>query len=70
MLQKHGIACDLMHGFNWDQWTTGTPTKRLQLILAGQQHILEQEDGKKRWGQVVTELSPEPSAKASGPRSR
>ena len=18
MLEKHGIACDLMHGFNWD----------------------------------------------------
>jgi type I restriction enzyme R subunit len=25
MLEKHGIACDLMHGFNWDKWTTGTP---------------------------------------------
>ena len=21
MLEKHGIACDLMHGFNWDKWT-------------------------------------------------
>ena len=27
------------------------------LIPAGQEHILEQEDGKKRWVQVVTELS-------------
>jgi type I restriction enzyme R subunit len=57
MLEKHGIACDLMHGFNWDKWTSGTPTERLQLIPAGQQHILQQEDGKKRWVQVVTELS-------------
>ena len=57
MLEKHGIACDLMHGFDWSQWTTGTPTQRLQLIPAGQEHILEQEDGKKRWVQVVTELS-------------
>ena len=57
MLEKHGIACDLMHGFNWDKWTTGKPTERLQLIPAGQEHILEQEDGKKRWVQVVTELS-------------
>ncbi|MBL8854413.1 MAG: HsdR family type I site-specific deoxyribonuclease, partial [Planctomycetaceae bacterium] len=57
MLEKHGIACDLMHGFNWDKWTSGTPTERLQLIPAGQEHILEQEDGKKRWIQVVTELS-------------
>lgn len=57
MLEKHGIACDMMHGFNWDKWTTGTPTERLQLIPAGQEHILAQEDGKKRWVQVVTELS-------------
>jgi len=57
MLGKHGIACDLMHGFDWDKWTSGTPTERLQLIPAGQQHILQQEDGKKRWVQVVTELS-------------
>ena len=57
MLEKHSIACDMMHGFNWDKWTSGTPTERLQLIPAGQQHILEQEDGKKRWVQVVTELS-------------
>ena len=57
MLEKHGIACDLMHGFNWDKWTTGKPVERLTLIPAGQEHILEQEDGKKRFVQVVTELS-------------
>ena len=57
MLEKHGIACDLMHGFNWDKWTTGKPAERLALVPAGQEHILEQEDGKKRWVQVVTELS-------------
>ena len=57
MLEKHGIACDMRHGFNWDKWTTGKPTERLALIPAGQEHILEQEDGKKRWVQVVTELS-------------
>jgi type I restriction enzyme R subunit len=57
MLEKHGIACDMMHAFNWDTWTSGTPTERLQLIPAGQEHILEQVDGKKRWVQVVMELS-------------
>ena len=57
MLEKHCIACDMMHGFHWDKWTSGKPTERLALIPAGQEHILEQEDGKKRWGQVVTELS-------------
>ena len=57
MLEKHGIACDLMHGFNWDKWTSGKPAERLALIPAGQEHILEQDEGKKRWVQVVTELS-------------
>ena len=57
MLEKHGIACDLLHGFDWDKWTTGKPSQRLALIPAGQEHILAQEDGKKRWVQVVMELS-------------
>lgn len=57
MLEKHGIACDMLHGFSWSKWINGTPTERLQLIPAGQEHILEQEEGKKRWVQVVTELS-------------
>jgi type I restriction enzyme, R subunit len=57
MMEKYGVACDMLHGFNWDKWTTGKPTERLALIPAGQEHILAQDDGKKRWGQVVTELS-------------
>ena len=57
MLEKYGIACDILHGFSWDKWTTGTPAERLQLIPAGQEHILAQENGKQRWIQVITELS-------------
>ena len=57
MLEKHGVACDLMHGFDWGKWTAGKATERLSLIPAGQEHLLQQEDGKKRWVQVVTELS-------------
>ncbi len=57
MLEKHGIACDMMHGFDWGKWTTGLPTERLTLIPAGQEHILDQSDGKRRWVQAVTELS-------------
>jgi type I restriction enzyme R subunit len=57
MLEKHGIACDIMHSFDWENWTEGTPAQRLALIPAGQQHILEQDDGKKRFVQVVTEIS-------------
>ena len=57
MLEKHGIACDLLHGFDWSNWTSGTPTERLQLLPAGQEFILQQENGKQRWLQVVAELS-------------
>jgi type I restriction enzyme R subunit len=57
MLEKHGIASDMLHGFSWAKWTSGMPTERLMLIPAGQEHILRQEDGKKRFVQVVTELS-------------
>jgi type I restriction enzyme R subunit len=57
MLEKHDIACDLMHGFDWSHWSTGTPSQRLQLLPAGQEHILQQENGKQRWLQVVTSLS-------------
>ncbi len=57
MLEKHGIACDMLHGFVWNKWTTGKSTERLALIPAGQEHILEQEDGKKRFVQLVTEVS-------------
>jgi type I restriction enzyme R subunit len=57
MLEKHGIACDMLHGFNWKKWTSGTSAQQLALIPAGQQHVLAQEDGKTRFVQVVTELS-------------
>ena len=57
MLEKYGVACDMLHGFNWEKWTTGKPSERLSLMPAGQEHILQQEDGKKRFVQVVTELS-------------
>jgi type I restriction enzyme R subunit len=40
-----------------DKRTSGTSAERLGLIPAGQEHILAQEDGKKRFVQVVTELS-------------
>lgn len=57
MLEKHGIAADMMHGFNWAKWATGIPIEQLSLIPAGQEHILQQEDGKARFVQVVMELS-------------
>ena len=55
--EKHDIACGIMHGFNWDNWTTGTPAQRLGLIPAGQEHVLQQTDGKPRFIKGVADLS-------------
>ena len=57
MLEKHNVASDMLHGFDWDKWTTGTGAEQLKLIPAAQQHIYEQQDGKPRFVQVVTDLS-------------
>lgn len=57
MQEKHEVACDMMHGFNWDKWITGTPVERLGLIPAAQEHVLQQENRKQRFTQVVTDLS-------------
>jgi type I restriction enzyme, R subunit len=56
MLEKHGVACDMMHGSDWES-VVDDPKKAFLALPALQQHILEQDDGKKRWVQVVTELS-------------
>ena len=57
LLEKHETCCDMMHGFDWAKWTTGTSVERLSLLPAAQEHILEQEDGKPRFTKVVTDLS-------------
>ena len=57
MLEKHDVCCALFHGFDWTQWTEGTPAERLGLIPAAQEHILAQESGKDRCMAAVRELS-------------
>jgi len=71
MKAKHEVCCDLMHGFDWTDWTAGDPAKRLALLPQAQQHVLAQEDGRTRFLKVVKELSaafalsvPHPDTKA------
>jgi type I restriction enzyme, R subunit len=40
MLEKYEVCCGLFHGFDWSQWTTGTPQERLSLLPPAQEHIL------------------------------
>jgi type I restriction enzyme, R subunit len=57
MLEKHEIACSMMHGFDWSKWHTGAPAEKMSLLPGAQEHILKQENGKERFVQLVTELS-------------
>ncbi|GDY11053.1 DEAD/DEAH box helicase [Planctomycetia bacterium] len=57
LLEKYEVCCDLMHGFDWSKWMTGTSAERLGLLPAGQEHVLQQEDGKARYTKVVTDIS-------------
>src|SRR5437763_5059935 len=57
MLEKHEIACGMMHAFDWSKWRDGMPAQKMGLLPPAQEHILEQENGKDRFVQVVTDLS-------------
>jgi type I restriction enzyme R subunit len=57
MIEKYEIACGIMHGFDRSKWKAGAAHERLALLPTAQEHVLAQEDGKKRFMQVVTELS-------------
>ncbi|MEZ5326470.1 MAG: DUF3387 domain-containing protein [Verrucomicrobiales bacterium] len=57
MLEKYEVCCNMLHGFDWSKWTTGTPAEKLLLIPASQEVILNQEDGKTRFVKTVTDLS-------------
>jgi type I restriction enzyme, R subunit len=57
MLEKHEIACGMMHGFDWSKWHDGTPAQKMALLPPAQEHILQQEKGKERFIHIVTELS-------------
>jgi type I restriction enzyme R subunit len=57
MREKHEVSCGLLNGFDWSKWNTGTAAEKIKLLPAGQEHILAQEDGKRRFSQAVTGLS-------------
>jgi len=57
MLEKYEVCCGLFHGFDWSDWTNGTPQQRLNLLPAAQEHVLAQEDGKERCLNAVRALS-------------
>lgn len=57
MLQKYEVCCGLFHKFDRAAWTSNSPTARLSLLPAAQEHILSQEEGKRRLADAVLALS-------------
>ena len=55
MQEKYEVCCGILHGFDWSAWT-GSPAQRLELLPPAQEHVLAQENGKKRFVGVVREL--------------
>jgi type I restriction enzyme R subunit len=57
LLEKIEIIAQMFHGFAYEEYFTAGTSQKLSLILAAEEHILNQEDGKKRFLDEVTALS-------------
>ena len=57
LIEKYEIICDMFHGFDWSKFHTGKPAERLKIIPEAMEHILNQEDGKKRFIDEVLALT-------------
>jgi type I restriction enzyme R subunit len=57
MLRQYEICCGIFHSFDWSAWTSGDPQQRLSVLPAAQEHVLQQDDGKKRLAEAVNGLS-------------
>jgi type I restriction enzyme, R subunit len=69
-LEKHYEVCrGLFHGFDWSAWTAGSPAQKLSLLPNAQEHILRQEDGKRRLTDAVKQLSAAFALSVPNPRA-
>jgi len=57
MLEKLEVVQQMFHGFSYKDYFTVDTSKKLSIILAAEEHILSQENGKKRFIDEVTALS-------------
>ena len=57
MVKRYEICRNMFHGFDWSHWASGTAAQKLGLLPNAQEHILEQEDGKKRYLRAVSDLT-------------
>ncbi|MEA3457893.1 MAG: type I restriction endonuclease subunit R [Candidatus Thermoplasmatota archaeon] len=57
MLEKLEIVSQMFHGFSFENYFTADTKTKLSIILAGEEHILGLENGRKRYIDEVTALS-------------
>ena len=57
MLEKYDVCRGIFHGFDRSLWSSGSPSERLGLLPAAQEHVLAKKDGKQRCLDAVRELS-------------
>lgn len=57
MLTQYDVTKAFYHAFDYTNFHAGTPAQRLAVIPAAMEHILTQEDGRKRYIEAITRLS-------------
>lgn len=57
MLEKLEVVSQMFHGFEYEKYFNANTAEKLSIILAGEEHILGLENGKKRFIDEVTALS-------------
>ena len=57
MLEKIEVVSDMFHGFAYENYFEASTSEKLSIILAAEEHILNLNDGKKRYLNEVTALS-------------
>ena len=57
MLEKLEVVSQMFHGFAYEEYFEADTSKKLSIILAAEEHILNLEDGKKRYINEVAALS-------------
>ena len=57
MLERFEVITSMFHGFDYALYLNAEPSKRLTGITEAMEHILQLEDGKKRYLRAVTDLS-------------
>ncbi|NMC79753.1 MAG: HsdR family type I site-specific deoxyribonuclease, partial [Chloroflexi bacterium] len=57
LLKRYEVCKGLFYGFDWSKYFSGTAQEKLGVLPMAMEHILQQDDGKKRLLQAVRELS-------------